>query len=248
MFKNRKIPHWIILYVVVILLVACAVNGLMYLAVPTSPGLTAPSWLDFWGGYLGGAIGCDPALLALYDNRREARRQHAESEKSRRIAAMPVIACEDNSSAFQAARLDEFFKLSALVLLNSDKGLHDSFSADRPTRYAEKLKQLDSSYSWIIYLDFQNIGAGPALNVSLACLNVPNPGAISLASIGSNERKTLLVCLQTPPAHEHHQIQYDIGITFNDIFGNHYVQVQPLFCRKAQRALGNISVPELIEK
>ena len=61
MFKNRKIPHWIILYVVVILLVACAVNGLMYLAVPTSPGLTAPSWLDFWGGYLGGAIGCVPA-------------------------------------------------------------------------------------------------------------------------------------------------------------------------------------------
>lgn len=248
MFKNRKIPHWIFLYVVAILLVAGAVNGLMYLAVPTLPDLNAPTWLTFWGSYLGGAIGCVPALLALYDNRREARRQHEESEKSRRLAALPVIACEDSSSAFQAARLDEFFRLSALVLLDSDKGLHDSFSADHPTKYAEKLKQLDSSYSWIIYLDFQNIGAGPALNVSLACLNVSQPGAISLASIGSNERKAILVCLQIPPeADEYYQLQYDIGITFNDIFGNHYVQVQPLFCRKTQRALGNISVPKLIE-
>lgn len=74
MFKNRKIPHWIILYVVAILLVACAVNGLMYLAVPTLPDLNAPTWLTFWGSYLGGAIGCLPALAALYDNRREARR------------------------------------------------------------------------------------------------------------------------------------------------------------------------------
>lgn len=241
--------HWIVAYFLAILFLAVVINfGMQIPVISFNPSLDAPMWLGFWGSYLGGAIGCLPALAALYDNRREARRQHEESETSRRLAAMPVIACEDSSSAFQAAMLDEFLKLSALVLLDSNKGLHDSFSADRPTQYAEKLKQLDRSYSWIIYLDFQNIGEGPALNVSLACLNVPQPGVISLASIGSNEHKAILVCLQMPSeTDEYSQLQYDIGITFNDIFGNHYLQVQPLFCRKTQRALGNISVPELIE-
>lgn len=245
--KKGKLPLWILGYVAVILVIAGAINFAMGFSIPTNASLNGPTWLGFWGSYLGGAIGCIPALAALYDNRLEARRQHEESEKSRRLAALPVIACEDSSSAFQAAQLDEFFKLSALVLLDSDKGLHDSFSADHPSKYAEKLKQLDSSYSWIIYFDFHNIGAGPALNVSLACLNIPQHGTIPLASIGPNESKALLVCVQIPPeADDHYQVQYNIGITFNDIFGNHYAQVQPLVCRKNQHGLDSISVPEFI--
>ncbi len=239
--------HWLWAYVVAMLAIPGIVDGFMYLAIPTRPDLTAPTWLTFWGSYLGGAIGCMPALAALYDNREETRRQHEESEKNRRLAAMPVIVCEDRSSTFRAARLDEFFNLSALVLLDSDKGFHDNFSADEPAKYTEKVKQLDSSYSRFIYLDFHNIGTGPALNVSFACLNTSQRSTISLMSIGTNERRALLVCVQIPPeADEHYQVQYNIGITFHDIFGNHYAQVQPLICLKNQHALDSISVPELL--
>lgn len=249
MFENGKFPRWILLYVVAILFVAGTVNVLMYLAVPTLPDLNAPSWLGFWGSYLGGAIGCLPALAALYDNRREARRQHEESEKSRRLAALPVIACEDSFVRLYAAQLDAFFDLSGMVLLNQDKGLHEAFSSHNPLEYAEKANQLDASYDGFIYLNFHNIGHGPALNVSVACLNASEHGTIPLNSIGSTESKALMLAIQIPPdADEHYQVQYNIGIFFNDIFGNRYVQVQPLFCQKTKHSLKKISVPELIKE
>lgn len=58
--------HWFGFYVVVMLAIPGIVNFLMNLAIPTLPELTAPTWLGFWGSYLGGAIGCLPALAA-YD-------------------------------------------------------------------------------------------------------------------------------------------------------------------------------------
>lgn len=246
--KKGKLPLWIFLYILGILLLATIVNALMGLPIPTDASLTAPSWLDFWGGYLGGAIGCLPALAALYDNRREARRQHEESEKSRRLAALPVIACEDSFTRFYVVQPDAFLDLSSMAQLNQNEGLHEAFSSHDPVEYAEKISQLDSSYSGFIYLTFHNIGHGPALNVSVACLNVSQHGAIPLKSIGSSESKSLMLAVQIPSeADEHYQVQYHIGISFSDIFGNRYVQVQPLFCRKTEHALGNISVPELIE-
>lgn len=247
MFKNKKIPHWIILYVVAILLVACAVNGLMYLAIPTLPDLSAPSWLDFWGGYLGGAIGCLPALAALYDNRREARRQHEESETSRRLSAMPVIACEDNSSSFSLGQVESLLKLSGMILLDIASGFHDFFTTDEPMNYAEHLEQIDDSYSGLVFIDFQNIGLGPALNVSVSCSNSPQKRPLLMKSIGSNETRSLLLCVQIPhEADDNYLIRYDIEIKFSDIFGNQYVQVQPLMCRKKQHAISDISIPTLV--
>ena len=247
--KKGKLPLWILLYILGILLLATIVNALMGLPIPTDASLNAPTWLGFWGSYLGGAIGCIPALAALYDNRLEARRQHEESEKSRRLAAMPVIACEDSSTFFSLSHPDSFVAMASLVLLDQKAGFHDSFTTHTPAKYAKRLRQLDSSYSWVIYLDFHNIGTGPALNISLSCLNVPQHDSIQLMSIGCSKRKALLVCIQTPPeADEHYQVQYDIGITFNDIFGNQYVQIQPLVCRKKQHALHDITLPKLIQK
>lgn len=249
MFKNRKIPHWIFLYVVAILLVAGAVNGLMYLSVPTLPVLDAKTWLGFWGSYLGGAIGCVPALLALYDNRREARRQHEESEKSRRLAAMPVIACEDNSSSFSLSEVDSLSTLTAMVFLNATEGLHGGFNHPDPNKYREKLKELDDSYPGVIFFDIHNIGAGPALNVSLACSNVPQNKPLLLKSIGANETRSLLLCVQIPPkSGNKYQVQFNIEISFIDIFGNHYVQVQPLVCSKNRHALSDISIPSIVQK
>lgn len=175
--------------------------------------------------------------------------QHEESEKSRRLAAMPVIACEDSFVRLYAAQLDAFFDLSGMVLLNQDKGLHEAFSSHDPLEYAEKANQLDASYSGFICLTFHNIGHGPALNVSVACLNASERGTIPLNSIGSNESKALMLAVQIPPdADEHYQVQYNIGIFFNDTFGNRYMQVQPLSCQKTKHSLKKISVPELIKE
>lgn len=246
MFKNRKIPHWIFLYVVAILLVAGAVNGLMYLSVPTLPVLDAKTWLGFWGSYLGGAIGCVPALLALYDNRREARRQHEESEKSRRLAALPVMACEDNSSSFSLSEVDSLSSLTAMVFLDSVVGLHGSFNHPDPNQYREKLKQLDDSYPGVIFFDIHNIGAGPALNVTLACSNILQTKPLLLKNIGTNETRSLLLCVQIPPRSDNnYQIDFNFEITFNDIFGNTYVQKLNLNCTKEQHSLSTISIPNL---
>ena len=247
--KKGKLPLWILGYVAAILAIAGAINFAMGFSIPTSASLNGPTWLGFWGSYLGGAIGCLPALAALYDNRREARRQHEESEKSRRLSALPVIGCEDSFSRFYVVHPDAFLDLSSMVRLNQAEGLHKAFSSYDPTEYAEKISQLDPSYSGFIYLTFHNIGHGPALNVTVACLNVSQESTIPLNSIGSNEKKSMMLAVQIPPeADEHYQAQYHIGISFSDIFGNHYVQTQPLFCRKTEHALGNTSVPELLEK
>lgn len=247
MFKNRKIPHWIFLYVVAILLVAGAVNGLMYLAVPTLPDLNAPTWLTFWGSYLGGAIGCVPALLALYDNRREARKQHEESEKTRRLATMPVISCENNSSSFSLNQVDSLLTLSGMILLDMASGFHNFFSPADPKKYVEYLDLIDDSYSGFVFIDFQNIGLGPALNVSISCSNSQQKNPQLMKSIGSNETRSLLLCVQIPhEADDNYLVRYDIEIKFSDILGNQYVQVQPLMFRKNKCALSHISIPALV--
>lgn len=156
MFKNGKFPRWILLYVVAILFVAGTVNVLMYLAVPTLPDLNAPSWLGFWGSYLGGAIGCLPALEALYDNRREARRQHEESERSRRLAVMPVFDCRIRyvSCKFAWEHSSNFFLIdSDGVLRKADDYGDDTFELDQSPRCN--------------YVDLCNCGLGPALQVKL---------------------------------------------------------------------------------
>ena len=65
MKKNKEPTHWLWKYVAAILLFAATVNGAMYLPIPTLSTLTSGDWLGFWGGYLGGAIGCIPAIAAL---------------------------------------------------------------------------------------------------------------------------------------------------------------------------------------
>lgn len=245
--KKGKLPLWILGYAAVILVIAVVINVAMGFSIPTNAGLTAPTWLGFWGSYLGGAIGCIPALLALYDNRWEARLQHEESEKSRRLAAMPVIACEDNSTAFSLDQIDSLLNLSGIVLLDKESGIHNLYTTFDPNNYAEHLKQIDDSYSGLVFFDFRNIGLGPALNVSVSCSNCPQKKPLLMKSIGSSETRSLLLCVQIPfEADSSYFARYDIEITFSDIFGNHYVQVQPLLCRKSQHALSNISIPALV--
>lgn len=77
MFKKSDFPRWLILYVLAILVVAGVIDLFMYLAIPTAPGLNAPTWLTFWGSYLGGAIGC----LPLWRPSTITARRHASSTR-----------------------------------------------------------------------------------------------------------------------------------------------------------------------
>lgn len=208
MFKNRKIPHWIFLYVVAILLVAGAVNGLMYLSVPTLPVLDAKTWLGFWGSYLGGAIGCVPALLALYDNRREARKQHEESEKSRRLAVMPVFDCRIRhvSRSYAKDFADQWF------FIGPSGDLHE-----------------DSWEEWLIfddcpdcnYIELSNCGPGPALQTKLLFNDYP----VDLFHIKNGESAYYIL----DPSYEYFESQGNestvrFTIKSQDIYGNLYSQ------------------------
>ena len=157
MFKKGKLPRWLVLYVFGILLLAGAVDFLMQFPFPSfNQTLNAPSWLDFWGGYLGGAIGCLPALAALYDNREEARRQHEENKESRRLAVMPVFDCRiryvsvkyawENSSNFFLIDQNGIFRKA------DDLG-DDDFELDQSPKCN--------------YIDLCNCGSGAALQVKL---------------------------------------------------------------------------------
>lgn len=245
MFKNRKIPHWIFLYVVAILLVAGAVNGLMYLSVPTLPVLDAKTWLGFWGSYLGGAIGCVPALLALYDNRREARRQHEESERSRRLAALPVIDCKCNYSSLLLGESKQFSEISCIIFLDESVGLHDQAFYNNPKDCLNDAVELDASFSRT-FLEFRNIGSGPALNLSLFCKNIVTSEKKPLYTLGVGDACTIVLCVHIPPeARDDYITQYNLEIEFSDTFGNCYTQMQLIECKKEKFTIPSISVPEL---
>ncbi len=208
MFKNKKIPHWIILYVVAILLVACAVNGLMYLAVPTLPDLNAPTWLGFWGSYLGGAIGCLPALAALYDNRLEARRQHEESEKSRRLAAMPAFDCRiRHVSRFYAKdSADQWFFIGPSGDLHEDSW--------------DEWLEFDN-YPNCNYIELRNCGRGPALQAKLLFNDYP----VDLFHIKNGESAYYIL----DPSYEYfeslgNESTVCFTIKSQDIYGNLYSQ------------------------
>ena len=207
--------------------------------------LSASDWLGFWGGYLGGALGCLPALAALFDNRREADRQHVESEKSRRLSALPVFSCDGNSLSFVSGQPETVTTLSGLIFLSQDAGFHGQFSSWNPEEYAEKVLEADENYL-CLFFELRNIGAGPALNVSLAC--APS-SPIPMKSIGIGEKSTVILAVYIPPdADQSYLYTYKIQISFTDIFGNQYLQCQPFNVRKAEYAFSEISTPELIEK
>lgn len=208
MFKNGKFPRWILLYVVAILFVAGTVNVLMYLAVPTLPDLNAPSWLGFWGSYLGGAIGCLPALEALYDNRREARRQHEESEKSRRLAAMPVFDCRIRyvSRAYAKDSADQWFFIGHSGDLHED-GLDEWLQFD--------------DYPNCNYIELSNCGLGPALQAKLLFNDYP----VDLFHIKNGERAYYIL----DPSYKYFESLGDkstvrFTIKSQDIYGNYYLQ------------------------
>lgn len=243
--KKGKLPLWILGYVAAILAIAVVINIAMGFSIPTNASLNGPTWLGFWGSYLGGAIGCVPALLALYDNRREARRQHEESEKSRRLAAMPVFDCKSNYSSFLFGEDKQFAEISCIIFLDESAGLHGQAFYNNPKDCLNDALELDDSFSRT-FLEFRNIGSGPALNLSLFCKNVATSEKKPLNTLGVGDACTIVLCVHIPPeADDDYITQYNVEIEFSDIFGNRYTQMQLIKCKKEKFSIPSISVPEL---
>lgn len=241
---SRKPPYirYLLIYLATLLVSAAAVNGLMYLSIPTYPSLSSSSWLGFWGSYLGGAIGCVPALLALLHSMAESKSHREEIQTERRLSVLPVFSCKDNSISFTVGPPEILSTLSVLAFLDPQTGFHDSFSSHDPRKYQEKVNGSDESYLYVFF-EWHNIGAGPALNVSLSCSRFPSH-TVPLHSMGAGEAKTVVLGIQPPlDSGKDALLLYEILVSFSDVFGNTYTQRQPLIVKKDAYTISEISVP-----
>lgn len=200
--------HWLWAYVVAMLAIPGIVDGFMYLAIPTRPDLTAPTWLTFWGSYLGGAIGCMPALAALYDNREEARRQHEENEKSRRLSVMPVFDCRIRYISTEKAKKHylKFF----LIDYNGILQIGD---------FDDWLEL--NCYEHCHYMDLCNCGLGPALQAKL-CFQDHRVDLFNLKNGYTSHYIFLFSSKYLLPSENERTIH--MTVECQDIYGNHYEQ------------------------
>ena len=236
--------RWIFSYVLAIVSIALAINLLMSPSIPSISSIDAPTWLTFWGSYLGGAIGCLPAIAALQHSRQEARRQHLENEKNRRLSALPVFAGTLDSPALVIGEVEHLATLSGMIHLSQERGFYEPFRSCNPKVYTEQILSADKNV-YGTFFELRNIGAGPALNVSLACAS---SAPVPIQSFGIGEKSTLTFLIHIPPdANEDYEARYPIQIRFSDVFGNRYLQVQPLLVRKSKQALAEISTPKQLE-
>lgn len=216
MKKNKEPTHWLWKYVAAILLFASAVNGAMYLPIPTLSTLTSGDWLGFWGGYLGGAIGCIPAIAALLHSQAEAKRLHEETAEAQRCSVLPVFSVflDRNISAKDPNDYKMF------LLVSTDKGISVrpiSCIAD----YTSYLEECADENKWIrCNLMLRNIGLGPALDplLSFDLDEYPNCGTVAFSSLGAEQEILFLMCAPVGTSSR-------CKIVFSDIFGNTYSQL-----------------------
>lgn len=147
--------HWVAAYFSAALIIAVVVNIGMSLPITSfNAFLEAETWLTFWGSYLGGAIGCLPAIASYRHSIDESDRQHKEAEESRRLAVMPVFDCRIRYVSTEYAK-DDFSKY---LLINFNGILREGDFDD--------WLELDC-YQKCNYIDLCNCGLGPALQAKL---------------------------------------------------------------------------------
>lgn len=149
--------HWIAAYFCAALIIAVVVNiGMRLPIVSFNTSLKSDTWLTFWGSYLGGAIGCLPAIASYRHSIDESSRQHKESEESRRLAVMPVFDCRIRYVSTEYAKNNS----SNFFLVDPDGVLREAI--DDGDDWSELYFCPDCNY-----IDLCNCGLGPALQVKL---------------------------------------------------------------------------------
>ena len=229
--KNKPQKHsgnWLWLYALAVILLALAVNVAMCIPIPTLHSLTSGDWLNFWGGYLGGVLGCIPAFAALHESRRQARQQHDEvqaqleesrrqteqmlydSQEVRRCSVMPLVDLTifPLNHCPSTEELDEYW-----CLMTDTQGANYTY---RPTILtSEKYRQAPGRY-YVVYV--RNIGLGPALNATVRDdKNCPFfDGDVST----THDLKSILEI--TPIKHSEVSRPVNFVIQYTDVFSNLY--------------------------
>ena len=225
---------WIFRYIVAILFVALLLNFLMWLPIPTFGTLRAEHWLGFWGSYLGGALGCLPAIAALVENRKESRRLHEETERDRHFSRLPMI-----DGAVERISSDTFFDPNSVDAVMSITYEGTSFrwkAISLP--YVMDLQKENT----VFLLRMNNIGFGPALDLNITFLsNAP-------FSIGTlQEQHTFQLLVSIPPemleGRIGNHIVHQLAVSFKDILEWRYVQHQEFRILEKKAIFSPISSP-----
>ncbi|WP_419173611.1 hypothetical protein [Victivallis lenta] len=214
MKKSKEPTHWLWKYVAAILFFAVAVNGAMYLPIPTLSTLTSSDWLGFWGGYLGGAIGCIPAIAALLHSQAESKRLHEETAEAQRCSVLPIFSVSTDARFSD----DNLTKDSCCVALNPDGTVNVKTSVTYlDTRIF--LNQHSSNDFMRFNCQLQNVGLGPALNLELyiKLKSKPNQSRVIFNTYGTGEAVHFLLCVPK-------KATSNIQVLYSDIFGNRYSQ------------------------
>lgn len=216
MKKGKDSAHWIWKYIVLMLFLAAAVNAVMYLPIPTLSTPSSGDLLGFWGSFLGGIIGCIPAIAALLHSQAESKRLHEEATEAQRNSVLPVFSVflDRNISAKDPNDYKMF------LLVSTDKGI-SARPISRIADYTSYLEECADENKWIrCNLMLRNIGLGPALGplLSFDLDEYPNCGTVAFSSLGAEQEILFLMCAPVGTSSR-------CKIVFSDIFGNTYSQL-----------------------
>ena len=207
--KKGKLPLWILGYAAVILVIAVVINVAMGFSIPTNAGLTAPTWLGFWGSYLGGAIGCIPAFLALQHSITESKHHRKEAQQERQLSARPVFDCRIRYVSRSFARLSA----SQWLYIGPSGDLHED-------GWDERI-DFDNLYPECNYIELSNCGLGSALQAQLFF----NDHSVDLFHIKNGESAYYIL----DPSYKYfeslgNESTVRFVIKCQDIYGNYYSQ------------------------
>ena len=216
MKKGQKLTefiqdHWISFYFAAALVVALIVNlGMSFPFASFNSSLNSGNWLGFWGSYLGGAIGCLPAIAAYRHSIDESKRQHEENEENRRLSVIPVFDCRIRYVSTKYA-----WKNSLNFFLIDLNGKLQEAVEDSADWY-----ELDCSPK-CNFIDLCNCGLGPALQAKLFF----NGHCVDLFNL-QNGYTAHYIFLPSNKYFLSANIESTVQFTIEclDIYGNHYAQ------------------------
>lgn len=238
--------HWIGSYFLAILLLAIIINiGMQIPVISFNPSLDAPIWLTFWGSYLGGAIGCLPAIAAYRHSIDESKRQIERDEANHRLNVRPIL----NISFAPLGR--SFYKLP-YISFSTLEGF-EPVSPPQERDIDNALRQFPEKGS---LLSIKNLGFGHALNATLTYTN-PCTNFKTIHYLGTIERDSLIEQLfyfsnfktvASKKAPIPTAITYSLFLSYEDVFCNEYKQQLHLILFPDEYAIVSETKPVLIKK
>lgn len=246
--------HWIAAYFCAALIIAVVVNiGMRLPIVSFNTSLKSDTWLTFWGSYLGGAIGCLPAIAAyrhsidesnrqhqefqeqLQESRKQADEQYGNMEKDRHLSHLPVI---DNRLKYIKSLTDlSSVSISSIRILLEQGSIPNGYAPKTPD-LVEIQNILKKNKLDVVLLNIRNVGHGPALAISLYFA----ASAFSIGTLAEQESCMILLCLN-----RNNERRYHLEFSFCDMLGWNYRQSHDFLLLTESSYLSPIDPPERVE-